>query len=135
VILLIGIVKKNAIMMVDFAIAHRRAHPNASAGTAIYRAAHLRLRPILMTTVAAIFGAIPLAIGTGDGAELRQPLGIAVVGGLILSQVLTLYTTPVVYLALDRLRQWVMKPRGRAAMAHDAAPTATAALAPHTVTG
>ena len=103
VILLIGIVKKNAIMMIDFAITRQRSGRQSSA-QAIYRACHLRVRPILMTTVAAIFGALPLALGTGDGAETRQPLGISVVGGLILSQLLTLYTTPVVYVAMDRLR-------------------------------
>ncbi len=103
VILLIGIVKKNAIMMIDFAIAHQR-HTGASAAQAIYRAAQLRLRPILMTTAAALLGALPLAMGRGDGAELRQPLGIAVVGGLVLSQLLTLYTTPVVYVLMDKLR-------------------------------
>jgi multidrug efflux pump len=102
VILLIGIVKKNAIMMIDFAISRER-DGRASAGAAIYRAANLRLRPILMTTFAAIFGAVPLAVGTGDGAELRHPLGIAIVGGLILSQLLTLYTTPVVFVLMDRL--------------------------------
>ncbi len=104
VILLIGIVKKNAILMIDFAITAQRANPKMTAATAIYKACHLRVRPIVMTTIAAIFGAIPLAIGTGDGAELRQPLGIAVVGGLILSQLLTLYTTPVVYVLMDKLR-------------------------------
>lgn len=101
VILLIGIVKKNAIMMIDFAIAQRR-HADVTAVTAIYRAACMRVRPILMTTIAAIFGAVPLALGHGDGAELRQPLGMAIVGGLILSQMLTLYTTPVVFVLMDR---------------------------------
>jgi multidrug efflux pump len=104
VVLLIGIVKKNAIMMIDFAISAQREH-RASAGAAIYRAAVLRLRPILMTTLAAIFGAIPLALGNGDGAELRQPLGVSIVGGLLLSQLLTLYTTPVVFVCMDRLRR------------------------------
>ncbi len=105
VILLIGIVKKNAIMMIDFAI-ERQRHGHLTAPQAIFRACRLRIRPILMTTVSAIFGAIPLALGTGDGAELRQPLGIAVVGGLIFSQLLTLYTTPVIYVLMDRLRVW-----------------------------
>jgi multidrug efflux pump len=103
VILLIGIVKKNAIMMIDFALAAERQE-NKTSEEAIYQACLLRFRPILMTTMAAMFGALPLALGTGTGWELRRPLGITIIGGLIVSQVLTLYTTPVVYLALDRLR-------------------------------
>ncbi|HZH08552.1 MAG TPA: efflux RND transporter permease subunit, partial [Lautropia sp.] len=103
--LLIGIVKKNAIMMVDFALAAQREQ-GLTPREAIHRAALLRFRPILMTTLAAMLGAVPLALGAGDGAELRKPLGIAIVGGLLVSQVLTLYTTPVVYLYLDRLRLW-----------------------------
>jgi multidrug efflux pump len=106
VILLIGIVKKNAIMMIDFALAAERDH-NATPRQAIYEACVLRFRPIMMTTMAAILGAIPLALGSGDGAELRRPLGISIVGGLILSQLLTLYTTPVIYLYLDSARHWV----------------------------
>ena len=105
VVLLIGIVKKNAIMMIDFAIeGQRQGRP---AREAIYHACMLRFRPIMMTTLAAIMGGIPLAIGIGQGSELRQPLGVSVVGGLLLSQVLTLYTTPVIYLYLDRWRVWV----------------------------
>jgi multidrug efflux pump len=103
--LLIGIVKKNAIMMVDFALAAQRDQ-GLEPRDAIHQAALLRFRPILMTTLAAMLGAVPLALGAGDGAELRKPLGIAIVGGLMMSQVLTLYTTPVVYLYLDRLRLW-----------------------------
>ncbi len=105
VILLIGIVKKNAIMMIDFAIAAQR-NEGLSPRDAIHRACLLRFRPIMMTTMAALLGALPLAIGFSDGAELRRPLGISIVGGLILSQLLTLYTTPVVYLYLDRFSQW-----------------------------
>ncbi len=105
VILLIGIVKKNAIMMIDFAIARER-DAGMSPRDAILEAATLRFRPIMMTTMAALFGALPLALGSGDGAELRVPLGIAIVGGLVVSQVLTLYTTPVVYLYLDRMSLW-----------------------------
>jgi multidrug efflux pump len=105
VFLLIGLVKKNAIMMVDFALAAERSRGLAPR-QAIFEACLLRLRPILMTTMAALLGALPLVLRRGDGAELRQPLGIAIVGGLILSQLLTLYTTPVVYLYLDRFRLW-----------------------------
>jgi multidrug efflux pump subunit AcrB len=107
ILLLIGIVKKNAIMMIDFANEAERTH-QASPENAIYQAAVLRFRPIMMTTMAALLGGVPLALGHGTGAELRQPLGVAIIGGLLVSQFLTLYTTPVVYLALDRLR------RGRA---------------------
>jgi multidrug efflux pump len=103
IILLIGIVKKNAIMMIDFALVAERQEGKSTA-EAIFEACMLRFRPILMTTMAALFGALPLAFGTGTGSELRQPLGITIVGGLIVSQLLTLYTTPVVYLFLDRLR-------------------------------
>ena len=104
VVLLIGIVKKNAIMMIDFALqAERRG---ASSADAIFEACLLRFRPIMMTTFSALLGALPLALGNGEGAELRRPLGISIVGGLLVSQVLTLYTTPIVYLYLDRLRLW-----------------------------
>jgi multidrug efflux pump len=108
VLLLIGIVKKNAIMMIDFAIDAER-NEGLSTRDAIFKACQLRFRPILMTTMAAILGAIPLAFGFGDGAELRQPLGISIVGGLVVSQLLTLYTTPVVYLYVDRARLWMRR--------------------------
>jgi len=103
IVLLIGIVKKNAIMMIDFALLAEREEGKSTADS-IFEACMLRFRPILMTTMAALFGALPLALGTGTGSELRRPLGITIVGGLIVSQLLTLYTTPVVYLTLDRLR-------------------------------
>ena len=109
IFLLIGIVKKNAIMMIDFALVSEREH-GMSSRDAIYRACTLRFRPILMTTLAAMFGALPLALGNGDGAELRHPLGVSIFGGLFVSQILTLYTTPVVYLVLDRWRlRWLQR--------------------------
>jgi multidrug efflux pump len=114
VILLIGIVKKNAIMMIDFALDAERRR-GLSPLDAIREACLLRFRPIMMTTMAAMLGAVPLAVGIGEGGELRQPLGIAIVGGLILSQVLTLYSTPVIYLYLDRFRQWSQRLSGNAA--------------------
>ena len=112
VILLIGIVKKNAILMIDFALAAERID-GKSPREAIYQACILRFRPILMTTMAALFGALPLALGRGPGSELRNPLGITIIGGLILSQMLTLYTTPVVYLSLDRLRVKWLRAHGK----------------------
>jgi len=112
IILLIGIVKKNAIMMIDFALAAERTD-GKSPKEAIFQACLLRFRPILMTTMAALFGALPLALGTGTGSELRRPLGITIIGGLILSQMLTLYTTPVVYLSLDRLRVRWLRAHGK----------------------
>jgi multidrug efflux pump len=111
IILLIGIVKKNAIMMIDFALEAERVEGKPPV-EAIYQACLLRFRPIMMTTMAALLGAVPLAVGSGTGSELRRPLGITIIGGLIFSQVLTLFTTPVIYLAFDRLGTWVARRRG-----------------------
>src|SRR5499427_4304918 len=119
IILLIGIVMKNAIMMIDFALEAERGE-GKPATEAIYQACLLRFRPILMTTLAALLGALPLALGGGVGSELRRPLGIAIVGGLIVSQLLTLYTTPVVYLYLDRARLWFGRARRRQKRAPEA---------------
>jgi multidrug efflux pump len=113
IILLIGIVKKNGIMMVDFALQVERQEGRSSAD-AIYEACLLRFRPIMMTTMAALLGALPLALGTGVGSELRRPLGLSIAGGLIFSQMMTLFTTPVIYLYLDRFRLWVNRWRGKA---------------------
>ena len=112
IILLIGIVKKNAIMMIDFALQAERDE-GKSAEEAIFQACLLRFRPIIMTTMAALLGGLPLALGGGVGAELRMPLGVAIVGGLIFSQMLTLFTTPVVYLYFDRLHHWWNRVRNK----------------------
>jgi multidrug efflux pump len=127
IILLIGIVKKNGIMIVDFALEAEREH-GLSSTEAIYQASLLRFRPIMMTTMAALLGGIPLAFGTGIGSELRRPLGISMVGGLLLSQVLTLYTTPVIYIFFDNIAQKLSGRRGK----HTAHPQATPANAPAT---
>jgi multidrug efflux pump subunit AcrB len=106
IIMLIGIVKKNAIMMIDFALEAQRKE-GLDPAEAIYRGCLVRFRPIMMTTMAALLGGLPLALGTGTGSELRRPLGITIVGGLIVSQMLTLFTTPVVYIYIDRARIWL----------------------------
>ena len=128
ILLLIGIVKKNAIMMVDFAL-ERRREGGLDAVSAIREAALIRFRPIIMTTLAAMLGSLPIALGSGAGSELRQPLGIAIVGGLCVSQVLTLYITPVVYIYLDKVdsllagrRKKKPAPRAAAAPGHDTLP-------------
>jgi HAE1 family hydrophobic/amphiphilic exporter-1 len=128
IILLIGIVKKNGIMLVDFAIVAER-DDHLSAHDAIRRAALLRFRPIMMTTMAAMLGGIPLMLGTGTGSEIRQPLGYAMVGGLLVSQALTLFTTPVIYLYLDQLSDWIMSWRGKPAKEERRAPSETGVIA------
>jgi multidrug efflux pump len=120
VFLLIGIVKKNAIMMIDFALDAERNRGKTSR-EAIFEACLIRFRPIMMTTMAALLGAIPLMAGGGAGSELRRPLGISIVGGLIVSQMLTLYTTPIVYLYLDRFRLWCLSLTGRKNPVHSLA--------------
>jgi multidrug efflux pump len=110
IVLLIGIVQKNAIMMIDFALEAERTHGRPPRES-IYQACLLRFRPIMMTTMAALLGAVPLALAGGTGSELRQPLGITMVGGLVLSQLITLFTTPVVYLYMDRLSRWLTRGR------------------------
>jgi HAE1 family hydrophobic/amphiphilic exporter-1 len=105
IIMLFGVVKKNAIMMVDFAIDQRKL--GHSARDSIWQGCLLRFRPIMMTTVAALFGTLPIALGYGEGADARQPVGLAVVGGLVVSQFLTLYITPVIYLYLERFQEWL----------------------------
>ena len=130
IILLIGIVKKNAIMMIDFALeVERRDHKSPK--EAVFQACLLRFRPIMMTTMAALLGGLPLALGSGTGSELRRPLGIAIVGGLIVSQALTLFTTPVIYLYMDRLNNWISK-FGFAQPPQAVAPSGTPAANPAT---
>jgi multidrug efflux pump subunit AcrB len=129
-ILLIGIVKKNAIMMIDFALQAQRLE-GKSAREAVHEACLLRFRPIMMTTFAALFGSMPIAFGQGAGSELRRPLGIAIVGGLIVSQWLTLYTTPVIYLYLERLSQWRGKGARRSRLAEALDPQSAAVASPH----
>jgi len=130
IILLIGIVKKNAIMVIDVALDLERRE-GRSPVEAVHQACRRRFRPILMTTMAALLGALPLALGTGTGSELRRPLGISIVGGLLLSQLLTLYTTPVVYLFLERLRLWLVRMRGELMRSFGRRPQASPAGPPH----
>jgi multidrug efflux pump len=129
IILLIGIVKKNGIMMVDFALEAEREH-GLPPEEAIYQASLLRFRPIMMTTMAALLGAVPLALGTGVGSELRRPLGVSIIGGLVISQVLTLYTTPVIYLAFDRLSRRVLGHGAAGAIMPDETPPERAPFGP-----
>jgi multidrug efflux pump subunit AcrB len=124
IILLIGIVKKNAIMMIDFALEAEREE-GMSPEESIYQACLLRFRPIMMTTAAALLGALPLALERGTGSELRRPLGISIVGGLLLSQFLTLYTTPVIYLYMERLRRWIAEWRHRGSLSQGQLPLRT----------
>jgi multidrug efflux pump subunit AcrB len=127
-IMLIGIVKKNAIMMVDFAL-ERLRYEHKSAEDAIFEAATLRFRPIMMTTMAAILGSLPIAIGIGAGSEFRRPLGVAVVGGLVVSQVLTLFTIPVTYLYMERFSEWLRRTGHRPGRPADFAPDHVLVLA------
>jgi len=128
IIMLVGIVKKNAIMMIDFAIEARRKE-NKAPDEAIFQACITRFRPIMMTTMAALMGSLPIALGLGAGGEARRPLGLAVVGGLVVSQLLTLFITPVIYLYFERLHHWYAERRGAASAPAEAHPTPEPAVA------